>query len=198
MAGRAVGGAAGAGCGIFSLVGILLGVGLTVFLASQVTGDLGGSGHRSSTTIAGLPDISDATVPGTPFGGATLEVATPTHLDDGTPLRVTGLGYPSGPVEVTTCLTRPVDPADGRGACDAATTVRTTATATADGTAGIRLDYPARRVITVDGVRYDCAATTAGCSLLAHPTGAFDEGPTVHLAFADGLPKTDAESPPVP
>lgn len=197
MGGRAVGGAAGAGCGVFTMVGVLAGVALTVWLGSQVVSSGGGGGGSDDDADFGLrpDDVAslgiDEVLP-TDVTGTTVSIADDGSLDDGESLFVDGVGYQAGTIELTMCLTIEARVAGGLAGCDPATT-----TAVEVGDDGI-LDasYQVRRVITVADVAYDCAAVREGCSLVAHLPGAPDQGPDAGLVFAEGLEPVDAQPPP--
>lgn len=189
-----MGGAAGAGCGIFTLVGLLVGVGLTVWLGSQV---LGGGGSSSGAGGAGgarsaLDDLQHASVPGTVPAGQRITVTTDGTLVDGDSVRVGGTGLAPGPLQLTTCLAHEQRLPEGLAGCDPDTTVE--ASAGDDGT--LVADYQAHRVITVGDVGYDCAAFDGACVVVAHPAGHPDQGPEAGLTFAPGRPPVDAERPP--
>ena len=103
-----------------------------------------------------------------------------------------GTGFASGPVELTTCLTHQARIAGGLAGCDPDTAA--TVDVGADGI--LDAGYAVRRVITVIGTDYDCAAVDGGCSLVAAPPGSPDLGPAAALRFASGLAPVDAEPPP--
>ncbi|WP_426571851.1 hypothetical protein [Aquihabitans sp. McL0605] len=201
MGNRAVGGAVGAGCAGFSLVGILLAVGITVWLGSQATTGVSGPKHRPSSTGPGGADISPSVDPNLTLPGATLARATlttakaaPLGAGGGT-VALTGTNFPPGPISVTACLSGGFRSSNGLAGCDVTTTA--TATVAADGS--FRLTYPVKRVLDVLDTPNDCAAFEGACSVVAHPADAFDDGPGVPLTFAAGLPPVDgAEAPPTP
>lgn len=201
MSGRAVGGAAGVGCGAFGLVGLLVGVGLTVWLGMRVTSSVGdGVGAaRSTTTLPGAVDpsghglsgLGTLTVPGGATGTGRLEAGPSTGLSDGAPVRVAGSGLAPGATSVTQCLRFETRAAGVDGACDDTTSVAGTVTASGDLVVGTT----ARRVITVLDTRYDCAAFAGACVLVAHDTGALVDIAEAPLSFAPAGP-VDAEIPP--
>ena len=192
--GRAVGGAAGAGCAGFSLVGVLLTIGIVVWLGSTVAQDVGGGGSDSKPKVNPLSPsaAADLTIPGATFAGAAVRITTPPPLQPGQVVEVIGSGFPPGPLEVSTCLTKSFRSTDGAAGCDPATNAPITAGE--DGT--FTLDYPVTRVMAELGIGYDCAAFAEACSLVAHPKDAFDDGPTAALTFAPDLPPVTAERPP--
>lgn len=180
-----MGGASAVGCGVFGLGGLLIGVALVVWLGSIAL-------DGSSETLGRTPRGERATTTAAPIAttSATIALAPPADLADGTRVRVTGTDLPAGPIQLSACLTHA--PAGG-DRCDAATT--TVASAGPDGS--LSTSRTVRRVITVDDVRYDCAAVLGACSLRARPIGRPDDpGIATGLVFAAGLPPTDAEAPP--
>ncbi|MCU1372096.1 MAG: Neocarzinostatin family [Ilumatobacteraceae bacterium] len=195
--GKAVGGASAVGCGAVGLVGLLIGVGLTLWLGSMaLTGSTGGD-PRPATTLAGpttstappstLDDRSDAGLP----PEATVVVLAGNDFDDGGRITVRGSGFPVGPIAVTMCLADTPLAADAR--CDA--TTRVPIATGPDG--GWTLVYPAPRVITVARVAYDCAAVPGGCAVLAQLDSRTDDvGVSARVTFATGLPPVDAMAPP--
>ena len=199
MSGRAVSGGVAAGCGAFTFVGLLLGVGLTVFLGSRATDSLGGSGSNGKTGLDHLTsEVSSlvaSTQPGGPATGARLVLSTPAKLGDGGSIGVAGQALAPGEAQLTTCLTiREPYPADGGGQCDLDTTAPA---GTVDQRGEVTTTYRARRVITVHGTRYDCAARAGACSLVAHPVGRLDGGAASIIVFGNALPPTDAQAPPI-
>lgn len=197
MSGRAVGGAAGAGCGVFTIVGVLLGVGLVVWLGSSIVPSGGGDGGSGGGAEVGLSpdDVADLgidqVVP-TEVTGTGVSLTDDGSLDDGESVFVDGSGFAPGTVELTVCLTDESRVAGGLAGCDPATA--TTVEVGDDGV--LDAGYQVQRVITVSDVAYDCAAVSGGCSLVAAPPGAPDQGPAAPLLFAAGLPPVDAQPPP--
>jgi hypothetical protein len=181
---RAVGGASAAGCGIFGVGSLLIGVGLTVWLGSMaLSGSTGGD--RSTTTAATTAPV---TVPALPAAAAiTLDPAE--ALGDGGPTVVTGVGFAAGPVVVALCLTHAPGTLEAR--CDSA--VDAPIDAEPDGE--WLLPFVTPRLITVDGTAYDCASAPGVCSVVAHLPGGTD-GVSVPISFAGGLPPVDALAPP--
>jgi hypothetical protein len=197
MGNRAVGGASAAGCGVLGFGGLLIGVALTVWLGSQVTGGIGGGGGSDGSKdlqelTSEVSALANPTIDGLPVGGATLTVTSTATLDNGDLLPITGMAFEPGPIEVTACLANVERTADGAAACD----LTTTAVATVDGRGSFGLMYPAKRVLVVDGTAYDCAAAYQACTIVAHPKDAFDVGTTAGLTFANDLPPVDAQPPP--
>jgi hypothetical protein len=162
---------------MFGLIGLLLGVGLTVWIGSQVFDDT--TGGSASTTVT-TPSLSSK---------AAITVEVPPGLDDEGAVQVRGTGFPTGPVQATLCLTHPVESTPDP--CDTATDAR--ANVAADGTWELNLVVP--RVISVGGEHYDCAAAPGACSVLAHLPDDPD-GPTEPISFSTGLGPVDAQAPP--
>ncbi|MFN8016586.1 MAG: hypothetical protein U0P45_00535 [Acidimicrobiales bacterium] len=196
MSGRAVGGGAAIGCGAFTFVGLLLGVGLTVFLGSRATDSLGGSGDSGLKDLKTKASVlASQPVPGTTPTKGRITLTMPATLADGGKVGVAGHDLAPGPIELTECLTsREPYPPDGGGQCDLTTT---TSGGTVTGRGELAGTYAVRRVITVQGTRYDCAARVGGCTLVAHPKGRLDSSATGPLAFAQGLAPVEAQAPPI-
>lgn len=181
---RAVGGASAVGCGVFGLGGLLISVGIVVWLGSIA--------FDGSTDSIRSRD-GDATTTQVPIAedGAAIAIDPATGLTDGAEVRITGTDFPAGSVSITACLTNA--PAGAGDRCDAGTT--TVAAVGADGQVAATRTAP--RVITVNGTAYDCAAAPAACSLRAAAAGRpGDPGVDAGLVFATGLPPVDAEAPP--
>lgn len=198
--GRAVGGAGAAGCGVFSILGVLIAVGLVVYLGSQATTGVGGSGKGGDDqSVQDLRDLTSQAsgavnggMAGMPGEGATLTYDGPASVVDGSVLAVAGGRFVPGPVELTACVANLPQEIDGVAWCD----LTTTATATVDANGAFTVQYPAKRALQVDGTAYDCAAFEGACVLVAHPTERYDQILTTPVAFASGLPPIDAERPP--
>lgn len=204
--GRAVGGASSVGCGVFGFLGLVIGIGLTVYLGAQAMSGVGGVGGSASKdrdpsssagrATGGLEDevrgLTGDTVIGMEPSGATVTVTAPADLGDGGSLTVTGAGLSPGPVELLTCLVgEPVAGVSSR--CDQATAVA----ATVDGAGGFRVTYPAVRVLTIDGTRYDCAARPSACAVMAHRSdNPLETGTSGPITFGADLPPVDAVAPP--
>lgn len=187
MAGRAVGGAAGAGCGAFSLVGILLGVGLVVWLGSQVGSTSTGSGDGTTATVPSLPDGYGPVDP-----ALSVEATPKGDLRDVGTVLVVGTGFEPGPVEITTCLAQGSRGAGGLAGCDPASTI----VAEADPDGRVAADHRVTRIIDVLATPYDCAAHAEACVVVVHPPGAPDQGAAAAIAFPADLSVVDARRPP--
>lgn len=174
-----MGGASAVGCGAFGLVGLLVSVGLTVYLGSRVTSSVDGGGGRIETLTSEASALANTTVPGLDAGGARLAITAPSDLPDGATVTVGGRDLVPGELQLTTCLTHGPRSADGAVGCDPTTTVA----ATVDRTGGLSQPYAVHRVVTVAGQRYDCAAFVAACVVVAHRPGAVDAGVSAALAF---------------
>ena len=168
MGARNASGVVAGGCGAFSLLGLLIGVGLTVWLGSMALDGIGGGGSSSRDRA---PDVS--TVPGTGDTAVTLTPDGP--LAAGTPIRVAGTGYiATSKVQVLACL-RPVG--DGPPTrCDPTGAVE----AKVDALGEIDTTYIAPAAVTVDGRAQDCTTRNARCLLVARSR----TGPTTRYATA--------------
>jgi hypothetical protein len=171
---------------VFGLGGLLVGVALVVWLGSIAldgSGDGGGRGNRGDGRTPSGASISS--------NEPSVAIEPADGLTDGAEVRVTGAGFPPGSVRLTVCLTHAPAGADVR--CDPATT--TAADAGPDGGWSSTRTIP--RVITVEGVTYDCARAVGACSLRARPIAAPGvPGASTGLLFAVDLPPVDAEAPP--
>lgn len=164
MANRSAGCAAN-GCGAFSLLGLLIGVGITVYLGSIVMSDTGGhvGGTAGSPTTSAASGASGASSgrPGT--GGARISVTPSTGVTDGRSVLVVADGLP-GLTDVTVAECARVVGQDL--GCDATTS--SADTTDLDGHVEQRL--VARRRLTIAGRAVDCAATGTACDVRAAPT----------------------------
>jgi hypothetical protein len=171
-------GKAGAGCGAFGLVSLLLGVGLVAFLGSRVLTDLGGDESSSKAT--------------TGFRTAALRVAPASPWDDGDRITVSAPGFePGSEVRITTCLGQEFATLGSLVNCSASGAV----VVTADDAGAISGEYPVARVVVIDGDRYDCAASPGACSIVAAPPSSADRTASAPLVLAPG-PPVDATIPP--
>jgi hypothetical protein len=138
MGGRAVGGI-GAGCAGFSVLGILISVGIVLWLASQGLDQASDAIDRSpaSTTAPG-PDVT-----------ATLTLTPSADLAVGAPVAVTVLGVPPGPIELVACTipttgAEPPAPLPGPERCSLPLA---TGEADASGTAVVEIAVPPSVVV---------------------------------------------------
>src|SRR5688572_15913161 len=101
--GRAVGGASAVGCGVFGLGGLIVGIGLTVWLGSTVMSSTGGSGGTKTTSTppsqvsaltSSLDDLASGPVPGLEPRGAILEA--PEGLADRGSVAISGANLSPG------------------------------------------------------------------------------------------------------
>lgn len=196
--GRAVGGSSAVGCGVFGLGGLLVGIGLTVWLGSQVLSSTTGGDTRGakpttdvSTLSSNLAELMPSAAPDLEPSGAALRIDPPSELEDGTTATVVGTNLSPGPIDITACLA--IDTSSGSDSCDPSTAVRSTVAA--EGT--VELSYEVARVLTVDGTAYDCAARPGACVLVGlRPDIPLPSGIAAPLTFTTGLPPVDAEVPP--
>ena len=139
------GSAAGAGCGVFGLLGLLIGVGLTVYLGSRAldssSGLIGGGGGSKVAAAA-----------------VTLGPGRP---PEGTSTAVASVDFVSGAdITLTTCLAHTDT---GPWQCDPTTATH----ATVDVLGELRADYPVHRVVRIAGKPVDCSVPAAGCVVRA-------------------------------
>ena len=148
---KQVSGGVGAGCGTFSLLGILLGVGITAFLGAQVMGDLGGSSTGKDRVAASQGLFLS------PIG----------TVRDGQKVQVTSNQLPADmPVVLSSCLNLDHDPlASGEDAprCDPNTQLL----ARTDKTHHLKVTYMIKRTLDIDSVALDCAIQPGQCILQA-------------------------------
>jgi hypothetical protein len=188
---------------VFGFLGLIVGIGLTVYLGAQAMSGVGGSSGKDRTTTRNpdeaaqrlgdeLKGLTGDTVLGLEPSGATLTITAPGGLADGARATVTGAQLSPGPGELLTCLA--AGSASGEAPrCDESTR----AAVTVDATGSLRSAYPARRVVHVGGTAYDCAARAGSCVVMLHrPDNPLVSGTTAALTFAGGLPPVDAEPPP--
>ncbi len=135
----------GAGCGVFGLLGLLIGVGLTVYLGSRAldsSSGLIGGGGRSKVAAAAV-------------------TLSPNPVPEGTNASVVSVDFVSGAdITLTTCL---VHTGTGPWRCDPATAAH----ATVDVLGELRAEYPVHRVVTIAAKPVDCSAPEARCVVRA-------------------------------
>ncbi|MCU1356361.1 MAG: hypothetical protein JWM89_1779 [Acidimicrobiales bacterium] len=134
---------ASAGCGAFSLLGLLIGVGLTVWLGSRVVDEVGGP--------VGPAAHGDAT--------PTLLASPATAITDRQRITVDGAHFDIGST-VTIVQCARVRTADR---CDPST--RTKAKVTVLG--GLQSSFAVHRALVLDAMPLDCAAPGSRCFLRA-------------------------------
>ncbi len=182
MGARPVAGGVGAGCGAFSFVGLLIGVGLTVWLGSIVVGGIGGSGGEGAGKEASA----------TALGRTTLSVDPSGPLADDTVARVHGTGFvATSAVRVSVCLAEEVGPIR-RCADDGARVIH------ADVLGAIDTTVTIRAAVTVGARTVSCSGSNA-CILVARATTGPDRVATAPLliraAGSDGLPARTTSVP---
>lgn len=174
----------GGGCGGLSLLGLLVGVGLTVWLGSMVMGgSLGGDSPKANDaeTLASVVD-SSTTAPGTTALAVSVNPAT--DLGEGAEVSVTSDAFPAGAeVRVDTCLARANTVTGDAARCDAPGSLP----AQVDAKGHLAVRYVVARVVTVGGVPYDCG-TKAGLCVVA-VTDAADPTRTgsVPISYQEGI-----------
>ncbi len=185
MPGAGGGGRLGGGLGVLSLVGLLVGVGLTVWLGSMALDLGGGGGGRRRTTTTTTVATTSTTRPvdpaalGLPF---TVEVDPTSGLGDGSDLTVRVSGpAPGVSVSVSTCAAGPE--ADGAPTCDA-DSVRQVTT---DPDGEVAAVYRVPRTVTVGSTSVDCAEEAGRCQLRVGPAAEPERAEVVPLSFADDV-----------
>lgn len=137
----------GAGCGVFGLLGLLIGVGLTVYLGSRAlegSSGLIGGGGGSPAKLA--------------FADVTL---SPNPVPEGTVATVRSNDFVSGAdITLTTCL---APTGDRPWRCDPSTAMH----ASVDVLGELGADYPVRRRITIAAKPVDCSTAAAQCVVRA-------------------------------
>lgn len=168
----------GGGCGGLSLIGLLVGVGLTVWLGSMVMdGTFGGDSPkpRNAATLASVID-SSTTVPRT----AAVVVAPASDLADGAQVAVTSDAFEAGTaVRIETCLARTSVVTGGASPCDATGT----ALAVVDERDHLAARYAVRRTVTVAGTPYDCASEAGFCTVTVTDTAHEDRTGSAPITF---------------
>ena len=174
------GGAARAGCMGFSLIGVLMSVGLVVWLGSQAfdgaTGPANRAGQHQLSTTTGAPQ-------------RIVEVVTDpsTGLTDDMSITVSASNlHPGEKVMVVACSATTDRLPGDVGSCDTATEMSTTASAA--GNIEVRFAMP--RVLRASGLPIDCAADAGGCEVQVMGLDSAAVGRT-SVSFAEGLPSPD-------
>lgn len=171
-------GKAGAGCGAFGLVSLLLGVGLVAYLGSRVLTDLGGDSSSSRAT--------------TGFTTTELTVSPDAPWSDRQTITLSASGFePGAQIRVTTCLGQEFATLRSLGNCAVVGSV----VVNADGDGHLEGTYPVARVAVIDGHRYDCGASPGACSIVAAPPSSADRSASTPLILEPG-PPVDATIPP--
>ncbi len=150
----------GGGCGGLSLVGLLIGVGLTVWLGSMVADGVFGGDSPKPRDAASLASVIDSstTVPAT----AAVAVEPATDLVDGQRVVITSDAFPAeAAVQVDLCLARPNAVSGSDSPCDPTAA----ALDPVDARGHLVARYDVRRVVTVGGTPYDCASEAGLCVL---------------------------------
>lgn len=170
----------GGGCGGLSLIGLLVGVGLTVWLGSMVMdGTFGGDSPkpRDTETLASVID-SSTTVP----RGAAVAVTPTSDLTEGAEVTVTSDAFPAGTeVRVETCLARTSVVTGDASPCDP----REIALAVVDERGHLAARYPVTRVVTVAGTPFDCASKPGMCVVAVTDTADATRTGAVPVTFRD-------------
>ena len=167
MARDGVGGCVGGGCGGLSLIGLLVGVGLTFWLGSiAMSGGFGGHDKKSDERSAVSEILATST---TVKPTATITATPATGLADGATVIVSSSSFPAGTkVTVSTCLGRATLATGKASLCDDTTVV----TGTADANGHLNAAYALHRAAPVDlVVAVPTVASTAVALVLAGELG---------------------------
>lgn len=158
-----VSGCVGGGCGGLSLIGLLVGVGLTMWLGSiAMNGGFGSNKDKSGDEKASVSSVLATTTTLAPT--APITVSPTTDLTDGATVTVRSSAFPAGSkVRVTTCLARATLATGDAALCDD-TTGSTGAT---DASGHLNVPYRVPRVVTVGGTPFDCAEKPESCVVTA-------------------------------
>jgi hypothetical protein len=173
------------GCGGFSLLGLLIGIGLTVWLGSMAVdgmrpatkdaSPLTASGTSTSVAGATAPEVQAVEVTVSPQQGL-AEDATVTVASDGFPA--------DAEVSVTTCLAGSGSAKVAAGApCDPAST----ATFRTDAAGHLAASYRPSRLVTASGMPFDCASAPKQCRLQVAATASPHLVGSVDISFDPGL-----------
>lgn len=161
MRGDGAGGCVGGGCGGFSLIGLLIGVGLTVWLGSMVMDGTFGDDEPVRRDAESLASVVDS--PTTEPDALTISVTPATELVEGTEVTVTSDAFaPGSEVRVATCLSRSNLVTGDASACDQ----DTTRPAVVDDRGRLVVRYAVPRVVSAGATPFDCAAEARLCSVV--------------------------------
>lgn len=183
--GTGSGSKAGAGCGAFGLVGLLISVGIVAWLFVTSTDMFTSDARNPRPTTAQV-----ATTAVAPTTAIALAV-TPAHgLGADAEVRIAATGWaPDSEVTISTCLSGAglvVGPDDSCGR-------ESTVTQAADASGAIDVTYRVDRVIHAGGLPFDCADRGTTCVVRAIGTDADERTASGHTAVAFGpdLPAPD-------
>lgn len=182
------GGAARGGCAIFSFVGVLVTIGLTVWLGSQAMSSSTESGSGGASD--GAVDETRAQAPSTTTPGQiAIEIRPADGLDEGASVTLTASRLdPGSAVAIDTCVASQAA-VDIGPACSSAPTG-----ASADAHGTFEAEFTPARLVPSGIGQIDCAASAGTCIVLAK--GTVDGAPAtgwVPLAFRRGLPNPGIE-----
>ena len=142
----------GGGRGALSLLGLLVGVGLTFWLGSMAFG----SGGSTATKV--LPTSPGKQADAGPPNGKAIQVSPTTGLGNEPRVLVTSTAFPAkAEVLISTCLHG--GQSVGATGCDPKSVV----TLRVGTTGRLSSDYPVPRVISVKGIPFDCATRAKQC-----------------------------------
>ncbi|MCU1496254.1 MAG: hypothetical protein JWM47_207 [Acidimicrobiales bacterium] len=165
---------------MFSLVGLLISVGIVVWLGSMAS-DRGTDGPgRPSTriedeTIDG-PAGSVVTVP----AALAVDVSPSAGLKGGAEVVVTSNAFAAGEVVAIRMCVAGADRVVGGDGCDATTTTKVFVNAERH----LQANYRVRRVVTAGGLPFDCLTEAHRCTVRVAIDADPSQGGTVALTFA--------------
>lgn len=181
------GSAVAAGCGGFSLVGLLVGVGLTVWLGSMaLSGSTGGGSTRRS---GGQPGAASTTT----LPSVAVDLSPRTGLTDGAKVTITSDAFGANRAVSVLVCTRGADLGTGADACgDPIASLRTDAAGHLAGQVAVP------RIVEVGLGPFDCAEDAGRCSVVLRAAGEPAAQASVPLAFVAGLDPPELTMPSVP
>lgn len=144
----------------FSLIGLLVGVFLVVWLGSKVMDSTDGTTTKKETAedVASTIVAANTTLP----KGIEVKVDPSTGLADGATVTITSSAFPAGsPVKVAECASGSNIVTQGSDPCDQDHAA--TATVGADGK--LSTTFRVGRAVTIGGTPFDCASQDGYCSV---------------------------------
>lgn len=160
-------------------MGLLVGVGLTVWLSSTVLDrERDGVGRRPATSFTAPDEVG---------AGVALAVEPHEELDDGQVARVSSTAFAAGAtVTVRQCLTPSPGTALvlGGATCDEGAAPREVVV---DARGHLVVDLVVRNVVTAGGLPYDCAGEAGFCSVVASTTAGEVVRGSAAISFRAGV-----------
>ncbi|MGK2928535.1 MAG: neocarzinostatin apoprotein domain-containing protein [Acidimicrobiales bacterium] len=172
-----------------------------VFALTPRGGDVEVAVEETTSTTEPDPTVPDAVIAPTPIAlgapddgkesvGLPVTAEPSTGLVDGQTVSVTGTGFPPGEaVGVVMCTREAGADHGGRGvdACNIGHFVQ----GTADQQGAVTVDFPVRRLATLDGEEIDCASETGRCILGMGMLSDYDQSGGVAIDFDPSEPLPD-------